>query len=228
MKMNIKKIALVIPALLLVANSQTAYGQDSKSEDSAKQINAANSLVRDGKFDEAIQQYSQVKATATVRDELDYNLAVAEFRKGEVNVAKELFTAAATSTNANIAANSRYNIGNCLYSKALESALQEKTVAIEQLREAISQYRDSLRLNGDNADARANIELAGEMIRKLQDEQKQEEQQQQDQQKQNQQDQGQNQDQSGEEQNEQQERNDDQNESDASQPRGSKVQRQSI
>ena len=189
MKTNMKKTALLIPALLMVANSQMAYGQDAKPEDSAKQINAANSLVRDGKFDEAIQQYGQVQPTATDRDELDYNLAVAQFRKGEVDAAQELFTAAASSTDANIAANSRYNLGNCLYSKAIESAPQDKAVAIEQLREAISHYRDSLRLNEENADARANIELAGELIRKLQDEQKQEEQQQQQQQDQQQQDQ---------------------------------------
>ena len=218
MKTNRLKIALVIPALLMVASSQIAHGQDSNSEEAAKQINAANSLVRDGDFDEAINQYGQVKPTAADRDELEYNLAVAQFRKGDIDAAEERFNVAASSSDANIAANSRYNLGNCLYSKALESAPQDKAVAIEQLREAISYYRDSLRLNEDNADARANIELAGELIRKLQKEQKQEEQQQQqNQDQQNQEQKKDQQDKSGEGQGDQQQQNDEQNESGDSQ-----------
>ena len=231
MKINRIKFALMIPAVFLIWNIQPAYGQDSIASESATQINTANSLVRDGKYDEAIEQYAQVQPTATDRDELDYNLAVAQFRKGELDAAEELFATSAASSDTKIAASSRYNLGNCLYSKALTSAEQDKTLAIEQLKEAISHYRDSLKLEGSNADARANIELAGELIRKLQEEQQQDQQEQQQQQDQQQQDQhqqdqqNQSQDQSGEGQQDQQ--NDEQKDSQDSQSKDQQSQSQS-
>ena len=167
-----------------------AFGQsgDSGSSqlDSAQQINLANTLVRDGKIDEAIAEYQQIQPDIRQRSELDYNLAVAQFRKGDIEAAQSLFQTAASSDDSAIASASRFNLGNCLSSKALTTAEQDKPAAIEQLRQAISHYRGSLRGNPDNADARANIELAAELIRKLEEEQKQDEQQKQDQQNQQQ------------------------------------------
>ncbi len=192
----------------------SVFGQSgdpgSSHQDSAQQINQANTLVRDGRIEEAIAEYQQIQPVEMQRSELEYNLAVAQFRKGDLDAAQSLFQTAASSDDPAIAAASRYNLGNCLYGNALTTAEQDKPAAIEQLHQAISHYRGSLRSNPDNADARANIELAGQLIRKLEEEQKQDEQQSQDQEKQEQekknqekQNQEQNQDQSGEGQDEQ-------------------------
>ncbi len=163
----------------------------------ASEINAANTLLRNGRIDEAIDAYRKVVPSEQQRDELNYNLAVAEYRKGNIEAAEQLFADIAGTSSPTIAADSRYNLGNCQYSKALVAAEKDKPTAIELLRKAIANYRGALRGKPNNPDARANIELAGELIRKLEQEQKKEEEQkkQDKQQKQDQQDKDQQQDQ---------------------------------
>ena len=153
----------------------------------ARQINEANATLRQGDIDSAIQQYQALESSGEANDTLAYNLAVAQYRKGDLAAAENLFQQTATTSDNTIAADSRYNLGNCRYAAAIQTAQQDKAAAIEQLREAIRNYRSSLRLNADNPDARANIELAAEMIRKLEEEQKKEEEQKQQEQQQDQQ-----------------------------------------
>ena len=184
--------------LLLAALAWPSFASASSLESeiaSANRINAANAMLREGKIAEAIDGYQQVRPADAHRDALDYNLGVAHFRSGDLAAAKEAFTGAAASGDAQLASSSRYNLGNCFYSEGLQQAEKDKAAAIESLQQAISQYRGSLRGNSDNPDARANIELASQLIHKLEEEQKQQQQQQdqqnQDQQKQEQQNQDQ-------------------------------------
>ena len=121
------------------------------------------------------------------QEALNYNLAVAHYRNEDIPAAEALFLSSAHSADTSIAAASRYNLGNCHYSQALALTQQDPQAAIDQLQAAIAHYRSSLRLNADNADARANIELARQLIDQLQKEQEQQQQQQnQDQQNQDQ------------------------------------------
>ena len=164
-----------------VANSQST-NPDTKTAavDPAAEINAANQLVRDGKFTDAIDAYSAIEAPET-SDQLDYNLAIAHYRNGDFYSAATLFSKVAGAADS-LANKSQYNLGNCHYAKSLkriqptqQQAQQElkpavKEAAISDLRSAILAYRGSLRGNPDNADARANIELAVELIKKLEEE----------------------------------------------------------
>lgn len=143
----------------------------------AIEINDANSLLRAGKVDDAIDAYRRVVPGEQLHHELSYNLAVAEYRKGNIDAAELLFVEGAEASSATLAADSRYNLGNCQYAKALQAAEKDKSAAIDLLRKAISNYRSGLRAKPNNPDARANIELAGELIRRLEQQQTQEEQQ---------------------------------------------------
>jgi len=145
-------------------------------------VNAANATLRGGDVDGALTKYNEIRATAPESADLSYNMAVAQFRKGEVAAAAPLFEAAATSENDSLAANARYNLGNCNYTAGLKLAESDREAAIKELESAIENYRSSLSVDTNNADARANIELAAQLIEKLREEQKQQEQQQQNQQ----------------------------------------------
>ncbi len=158
--------------------------------DSALRINEANELLRGGNVDGAIGAYEAAREFAPESADLSYNMAVAKYRQGDVAAAEPLFQAAAASENDSLAARSRYNLGNCDYTAGLQLAEKDRPAAIEKLESAITNYRSSLAVDGNDADARANIELASQLIDKLKEEQKQQEQQQkQNQQNQQQQDQ---------------------------------------
>jgi len=191
-----KTTSYMAAAIIALSAAQAMAQSPLNIRQTASEINAANNLLREGKVDEAIDAYRKVVPSEQQRDELNYNMAVAEYRKGNIEAAEQLFTDIAGKSSPGIAADSRYNLGNCQYAKALVAAEKDKPAAIELLRDAIANYRGALRGKPNNPDARANIELAGELIRKLEQEQKQEEEQkkQDEQQKQDQQDKDQQQD----------------------------------
>ena len=185
-----------------VSAQSPLVGQHTSAE-----INAANQLLRDGKVDEAIDAYRKVVPGEQHRDELHYNTGVAEYRKGNIDAAEQLFKEAAGTSSSTIAADSRYNLGNCQYAKALQIAEQDKPAAVGLLREAIANYRGALLSQSNNPDARANIELAGELIRKLEQEQKKEEEQKKQDEQQKQEDKQDQKDQSKENKSDQQQQN---------------------
>lgn len=157
----------------------------------AVQINAANGLLRDGDVDGAIAAYQRVQQLGPPPAALTYNHAVAQYRKGDVAAAAEQFKSVAASDDDAIAAKARFNLGNCDYVSALQLAEKDRPAAIGRLESAIRNYRSALEIKTSDAEARANIELASQMIDKLRKEEERE-QQQPDQQQGNQQNQQQN------------------------------------
>lgn len=176
------QVAALTTALLLLPFTADALANENTF---AKQLNTANQELRAGNYDAAIEQYQQLVRTPQQQSLIDYNLAVAYYRNGDLQAAQNLFNETAISANNQIAADSRYNLGNCQYALALEQSEQNAKNAISMLQDAIINYRSSLRIDADNPDARANIELAVELLKRLeQQEQERENQQNQDQQNQ--------------------------------------------
>ena len=175
----------VVLAVIAIASAPASAQLQLSDAETASEINAANKLLRDGKVDKALEAFRHVVPGDQQRDAMNFNMAVAEYRNGNIDAAEKLFTEVAGTSTPAIASNSRYNLGNCHYTKAVQLAGQDKASATSHLRDAISHYRGALRGNSNNPDARANIELAGALIRKLEQEQ-QEEQKKQEQEQQNQ------------------------------------------
>lgn len=178
MKLNIHRhlpIALLIGAFSVSANADSPSRINAGRINAAK-INSANELVRTGEFAKAIEDYREIPVTEQTHDELNYNSGVALYRQGDVDAARALFSETSTSADNPLAAAARYNLGNCFYTDAVATAEQDKQASIDSLNQAITQYRASLRANPNHVDARANIELAVELRKKLEDELKQQEQ----------------------------------------------------
>lgn len=189
-------------------------------------VNDANAKVNGGDFDGALTRYAEVQQFAPESADLSYNMAVARYRKGEVAAAESLFQAAAASENDSLAAKARYNLGNCNYTSGLELAEKDRPAAIQELESAIENYRSSLAVEPNNADARANIELAAQLIEKLRDKEKQQQEQQQQNQENQQQDQQQNQDQQQQDNQQQNQENKDQQQNEQQQNQEQKNQDQ--
>src|SRR3954454_19023165 len=129
-------VALVLSSLLagryvLAADSQ---------RDVAVEINKANGLLRSGNLDAAVKVYREVQNGAPDRADLSYNMAVAQYRKGDVAAAEKLFDQASAAEDDALAAKARYNLGNCNYAAALETAESNRTAAIKGFEKAIDNY----------------------------------------------------------------------------------------
>lgn len=144
----------------------------------AHDMNDANRALRAGDVDAALAGYDVAEQIEGSSDLLIYNKAVAQYRKGDLQKADELFSQVARSADSRLAANARYNLGNCQFATALQIRDQDRQAAIKRLAGAIQRYRSALSLDNSDADARVNIELAAELMQRLQDEQRQEQQQQ--------------------------------------------------
>ncbi|MDB4532844.1 hypothetical protein N9248_00905 [bacterium] len=194
---------------------------------------AGDSALQTNDNDLAIKNYTAVSQPG---DETIYNLGIAHYRNGDLALAADQFRQVIGAQNDSVAARARFNLGNTFYSQALneltppakEVQTQTGSPAPQQdieagtnlLKSAITQYRSSLRINGKDNDARANIELAQSLIDQLQQQQDQEqqdqEQQDQEQQDQEQQDQEQ-QDQEQQDQEQQDQQQQDQQQQDQQQ-----------
>src|SRR3954467_1318552 len=180
------RIALMLSTVF--AGRQVLAG-DVGERQVAVEINKANGLLRSGDVDGAVKAYHQVQSGAPERTDLSYNIAVAQYRKGDMAAAEGLFKQAAASENDALAAKARYNLGNCNYAAALRSAENDHPAAIKGLEKAIENYRSALEIDPNDADSRANIELASAMIDKLREQDKKQQEQQKKDQQQKQQDQ---------------------------------------
>src|SRR6476661_6482145 len=108
------RVGLMLSSLL--TGRQVLAGEGER--EIAAEINKANGLLRSGDVDGAVKAYHQVQNGAPDRADLSYNMAVAQYRKGDVTAAEKLFNQASAAEDDTLAARARYNLGNCNYAAA--------------------------------------------------------------------------------------------------------------
>src|SRR6478672_2824863 len=104
-------VGLMLSSLFAGRQAMAAEGE----REVAVEINKANGLLRSGDVDGAVKAYRQVQNGTSNRVDLSYNMAVAQYRKGDMAAAEKLFNQASASENDALAAKARYNLGNCNY-----------------------------------------------------------------------------------------------------------------
>jgi hypothetical protein len=177
----------------------------------------ARLAMEGGRFDEAIECYSRLREIMPQAAEIPYNMAVAEYRRGDYERAAELFEEAVTMARQDELRNrATYNLGNTAYAQSLEAlqgqgdpqqAMAGVDNATGRLEEALKQFKQALAADPKDEDARVNAELAHRLLQQLQQLQQQMQQQQNQQQDQQQRDQNL---QSQDQQQQQQQQNQDQ------------------
>jgi len=154
----------------------------------------ANQAYAAGDYERALAGYNQAELAMPESPELAYDQGLAQYKLGDFSAARNLFLRALSTRDLGLEANAKFNLGNVAYSSALEKKTAPKE-ALDNLRQAISHYRDSLDLQPDDEDAKANIHMAQllmkdllDKLKKQQEQQKKDQQNKQDQNKQNKQD----------------------------------------
>jgi Ca-activated chloride channel family protein len=178
----------LLPLVLVSAFALAACGLSAQ-----KLNNQGNEAFYNQDFDGALAAYQEAQADSPELAEPHYNAANAHYRQGAYEQAEKELEQTLIKDEGDLSQSSTYNLGNTFFQG-------------EQYEQAIEAYKEVLRLNPDDIEAKQNLELA---LRQLQ--QQQQEQEQQDQQQEQQQDQQQDQ---NEEQNQEQQQNDQQQNND--------------
>ncbi len=158
--------SLLIFGLLLLGASPLL------AESVRERIRSGNEHFAAGRFDEALRAYQQAAGAARpeYEAELLHNQAAAHFKLGGLDEARELWVRAAALRDPAFEASIRYNLGNVHYAEALSAFDQQQVQpALSSLQQAGDYYRDALKLDPRLANARANLELADQLRRKLQE-----------------------------------------------------------
>ena len=189
---------MIIICVLLTTACRASTGE---------QLATGNQAFDEAAYDRAAQTYEELIENDPLQAEPIYNLANTLYRLGIYTDTHQLLPQAAVSGSEELATQSYYNQGNAHFQ-------------LEDWPAAIDAYKESLRLNPENVDAKYNLELAMRNVTQedqqqdqQQDSQDQEEQEeeQQDQEEQEQQDQ-----QDQEQQNQEQQEQDQQEQQDSS------------
>jgi Ca-activated chloride channel homolog len=144
---------------LLSFNLFTAQGQGEK-----KYIRQGNGKYSNGKFPESEILYRKAIDKNKMAQDAFFNMGDALYKQKKYEDAGKVFLDNAGSTMDNSKkANSYYNLGNSL--------LNDK-----KLEESINAYKNSLRLNPGNEEAKYNLAYAQDMLKRQQEEQKQQKQ----------------------------------------------------
>jgi Ca-activated chloride channel family protein len=161
---------LAVAATLAGADAALATSTSEARRAAAEAIAA----LKAGEYDDALDGLREAEVMLPDMPELIYNQAVAEYRLGNYDAAREHFNRALVTRDLDLEQRIKFNLGNCAYAEALER-LTDLPGAIEKARVAISHYQDALELDPLDNDARANIETANLLIRDLLDKKKKEE-----------------------------------------------------
>jgi len=196
-----------------------AQGADSSAtrESAPKLVREANELLLGDKPAEALRSYEKAQALRPDAREIAFDQALAHYRMGDFDKAREAFTRAAEGVGDALADDAMYGLGTCDHAEALGA--QDPKEAVSKIENAMRNYQSVLGNQRDHGTARdANLKAASYWRQLKQQMQQQEQQQNQDQQnKEDQEQQEKNQQreqQSEQQQQEQQEQQSEQNKQD--------------
>lgn len=111
-------------------------------------ILAGNDLYRQGKFEDAEKKYTEAVKLQPVNTTAKFNLAAVMYKLGKSENAKKMYTELATlEKDAAIRSKAWYNKGAILSKE-------------KKLEESIEAYKNALKLNPDDQEARENLQKA--------------------------------------------------------------------
>lgn len=139
--------------------------------EASRLVAEANAAMASGRIDEALELYDRAASKAPDSPELAYNRGVAFYRKGDRAKAAEQFLKALASRDLQLEAKAKFNLGNCAYADALDKQGDVKA-ALEQLKLAISYYKDAIAADPADLDAKVNMETAQLFMKHLLDQEK--------------------------------------------------------
>ena len=145
---NSLKYIIITFFFLLTANT-TLFAQSTN-----KLLRQGNKEYKEQKYNNATESYTKALQQAPKEVRGYFNLGDTYFMMNQLDKAKEMYQQSATlSTNAEIKAKAFYNIGNAHYKQ-------------EKWQESVNAYKQSLKYNPKDKDAKYNLMMAMAKIKK--------------------------------------------------------------
>lgn len=141
-----EKIVLIILSLFVTA---LLNAQDEQSL-----LVKGNELYKKQQFEQAAEEYSKAEKVNAKNPKVQYNLGDALYKSKKLDAAEKAFSTAADNTKDAIAKS------KALYNKGVTLSSQQK------LLESIQAYKESLRLNSEDEEARENLQKALNELKK--------------------------------------------------------------
>jgi len=167
-----------VPLLLLTLTVVFSTGWSWKDLFSDK-ADRAMELYNEGKYEEALELYSEEVIENPDSPELSYNLGNMLYRNKRFDDALPSYSQAQKQQELQQLA--RFNTGNSLVKSGMNSGDSEK------LKKALESYREAIRMAPDDLDAKYNYEFVKKILSDQQDQEQQQDQQEKDEQQQDQQ-----------------------------------------
>ncbi len=121
----------------------------------------------------ALRKYTEAGFDHPGSQSLAYNTGNVHYRQGRFDDAARHFEEALKGTNATLAANAYYNLGNVFFRKGEAAGEGGAEKALAEFREALAHYKKSLEIKPENAEAKRNIEVTQARIKELLEQQQQ-------------------------------------------------------
>lgn len=159
-----KKLLLITALILSVPTAAIAANLNS-------QLRQAQKDIKNNKLEDALKTLLDAQIDAPENALLDYHLGQVYYRMERYQEAATAFGRALRTDDKSLRADSTYALGNTAFKQG-------------QLKEAIEFYSQAVEMRPEDEDAKYNLDLAREELRRLLEEQKKQQQQQQQQQEQ--------------------------------------------
>ncbi|MDH7463213.1 tetratricopeptide repeat protein [Chitinophagaceae bacterium 26-R-25] len=118
------------------------------AQSGGKDLREANKLYKEKKFDQSLQAYNKALQAAPNNSAINYNTGNANFRNNKFeNAVNDYDNTVSNTSDNNLKQNAYYN-------KGVSFSKQKK------LPESIDAYKDALKLNGNDKEARENLQKA--------------------------------------------------------------------
>ena len=125
-----------------------------------------NKLYAEGKYEEALAEYSKAKTADPARSEGDYNMGAAQFKTDKFKESATAFERTLAGGNADTKADAVFNRSAALYEGGvLAGEARELDEAMRMLKASAEGYKSALRERPSDGDARHNLELALEKLK---------------------------------------------------------------